>query len=1151
MPDASKEITEEPGAGLLPGTCAGAYRLEARCGEGGMGAVYRAFPAGDPAAGPVAVKVIKRGMDTASVLRRFENERQILGALDHPNIVQLLDAGSTADGLPYVVMEYIPGEPVTAYCDRHRLPVAARLELFCKICAAVECAHEKQVVHRDIKPSNILVTPAGEPKLLDFGIAKILDHGLLSLTGEQTLTQVPAMTPQYASPEQTRGEPVTTASDVYSLGVLLYELLSGHRPYRTATPAAHEAIRAICEQTPERPSAAVMRTGATSGITPAAAGAARAAAPEALRRRLAGDLDAIVLKALAKDPSRRYASAAGLGEEIRRHLEGRPIQTPRASVLALASGGVRRPWVAAAVAALAVAAGFSVHAWRSAAVKVRPSVAVLGFENLSRDASAEWLSTALTEMLSTELAAGGGLRTVPGERVSQVKLELALPNVQTLGVPTLERLRRSLGTDFVVLGSYLALGEGAAMQLRLDVRLQDTRSGEIVTAVAETGRYAGLLAAVTRTGTLLRDRLGTGPVPAGEAASLRVSLPENPAAARAYSEGLERLRHFDTLAARDLLRKAVELAPRHALSHAALGQVSALLGYDREAGEESRQALDLAAPLGREERLFIEGRYYESRREWNRAVDAYRLLCQAAPDNLEYGLRLAGAETQASNGRTALRTLQALRGLPAAGPDARIELAEAEAALAASDLPRARQAGARAAAAGEMQGLRILAARARLVESRIFAEMGDPPGALDAAAQARRLYAAAGHRQGAAWAMNEAAAVLVQTGDVEGASAGYAQALAICRAIGDQACIGTDLDSIGVLRRRQGDLVGALDMHRQALEVRRTVGDRAGVATALYNIGNAMETLGDLDGARAAETESLDIRRALGQKRTGALTMSRLADVRRRHGELAEALATSRDAVAELRAIGDRGGTAMVLYNLALVEFDRGNLPGSRAALEEALATRRSQRDKNNTAQVLAALARVAMAEDRLRDARQYLEESVALRQGLGERIGLAQSKLTLAALEIEEGHGAAAARLAREALVEFDRARASSLRVQAHLALARATVSRQPLDAARALLRESKERWLRTDLQLAAAQVGAAQGRRAEAVRLLQCALAEAGASGFVGLELEARLGLGRLGAAPLALVAADAAQQGYQLVARRAGGPGAAAHPGGSFSR
>ncbi|HKP12597.1 MAG TPA: serine/threonine-protein kinase [Blastocatellia bacterium] len=326
-------VSAEEQQKLLDDTQIGPYRVLRRIGQGGMGAVYLAARGDAEFRRQVAIKLVKRGMDTEFVLRRFRNERQILAALDHPNIARLLDGGTTADGRPYFVMEYIEGKPITEYADGRRLSTAERLRLFQEVCAAVHYAHQNLVIHRDLKPSNILVTNDGTPKLLDFGIAKLLNPELAAHTIEATAVAVRLMTPEYASPEQVKGDAITTASDVYSLGVLLYELLTGHRPYRINSRAPHEVARVVCEEEPQKPSTAVARvetypTGggtATVTVTPEVVSRTRDGNPDKLRRRLAGDLDNIVLMAMRKEPQRRYASVDQLANDIRRHLEGRPV----------------------------------------------------------------------------------------------------------------------------------------------------------------------------------------------------------------------------------------------------------------------------------------------------------------------------------------------------------------------------------------------------------------------------------------------------------------------------------------------------------------------------------------------------------------------------------------------------------------------------------------------------------------------------------------------------------------------------------------------------------------------------------------------------------------------------------------------------------
>ncbi len=320
--------TIAPAAGDAAGDRIGPYRIEREIARGGMGVVYLASRADDAFERRVAIKVLSPGRMSASLERRFRGERQILAALEHPNIARLYEGGTTEGGRPYLVMEYVDGLRLDEYCNRERLGVRRRLEIFRKICAAVHFAHQRLVVHRDLKPSNILVDAAGEPKLLDFGIAKLLDPEALPVTVEATLTGLRPMTPGYASPEQVRGEAITTASDVYSLGVLLYELLTGRPPHRFERLTPHEVERVLAEEEPLKPSVAAARAAAGAASaepSPEQVCRRRGVTAAQLRRQLEGDLDTIVLSALRREPARRYGSVEQLSEDLRRHLEGLPV----------------------------------------------------------------------------------------------------------------------------------------------------------------------------------------------------------------------------------------------------------------------------------------------------------------------------------------------------------------------------------------------------------------------------------------------------------------------------------------------------------------------------------------------------------------------------------------------------------------------------------------------------------------------------------------------------------------------------------------------------------------------------------------------------------------------------------------------------------
>ena len=337
-----------PAANLAPsieGQRFGAYQVIREIGRGGMGAVYLAARADDQYKKRVALKILRADVNAQEVLSRFRHERQILASFDHPNIAGLLDGGSTPNGEPYFVMDYVEGTPIDQYCDSHSLTVAERITLFRQVCSAVQYVHQNLIVHRDLKPSNILVTPDGVPKLLDFGIAKILKPEMMATMVNATRAEDRVMTPAYASPEQVRGEPITTASDIYSLGVVLFEIFTGRRPYRVKSNTAHELARVICDEEPDKPSTAITKTDRGTAQPTARVeelSRKRSTEPDRLERRLKGDLDNILLKAMRKEPQRRYASVEQFSEDLHRHLANLPVSAHEDSLRYRTEKFVRR-----------------------------------------------------------------------------------------------------------------------------------------------------------------------------------------------------------------------------------------------------------------------------------------------------------------------------------------------------------------------------------------------------------------------------------------------------------------------------------------------------------------------------------------------------------------------------------------------------------------------------------------------------------------------------------------------------------------------------------------------------------------------------------------------------------------------------------------
>ena len=329
---------------------------------GGMGAVYRAVRADGQYNQEVALKIVRSELGAEFAASRFKNERQILACLDHPNIAKILDGGTTAEGVPYFVMELVEGQRMDEFCDARKLSTTERLKLFLQICSAVQYAHQRLIIHRDIKPDNILVNAEGIPKLLDFGIAKILESGEGVDQNEQTISLFRLMTPEYASPEQVKGKPITTASDVYSLGVVLYEVLTGRTSYNVPTHTPHELSLAVCETEPEKPSTAVRRKRLPVNVREGKTGdgsnrsLVREGLPEKLSKRLSGDIDNIVLMALRKEPQRRYASVEQFAQDIRRHLDHLPVIARKDTFGYRGSKFISRHKVGVAVAALVAVA---------------------------------------------------------------------------------------------------------------------------------------------------------------------------------------------------------------------------------------------------------------------------------------------------------------------------------------------------------------------------------------------------------------------------------------------------------------------------------------------------------------------------------------------------------------------------------------------------------------------------------------------------------------------------------------------------------------------------------------------------------------------------------------------------------------------------
>jgi tetratricopeptide (TPR) repeat protein/TolB-like protein len=1095
---AGPALPERPAGELL----AGRYRILRQLGRGAMGEVYAAddLEIGEP----VALKILRPEIAAdPEMLERFRREIQLARKVTHRNVCRLFDLchHRESDGrdLLFLTMELLAGETLHDRIQRSGAMAGAEAApIIEQAAAALAAAHQAGIVHRDFKSSNILLVTQEDGStravVTDFGLARAtsIEARLATLT---RLDQIVG-TPAYMAPEQVAGGEVTHAADLYALGIVMFEMLTGTLPF-LGESALSTAVKRLHEPPPSP----------------------RVAVPDLDPR-----WERIVLRCLQRDPADRFASAA----DLLHALHGEAVAPGRGK-----AARRRRLAVAAAVGAVVVV-GAAVVAYRyratHAPVAVAPavspaaataghgrrSIAVLGFRNLSGQPDVAWLSGALAEMLRSELAAGETLRLIPAETIARTKVELGLGEPDSLAADTLARVRANLGSDYLLLGSYTALGSSAKpggtaeRQIRLDLQLQDTTAGDTQTATL-VGTEARLFDLVAQAGAELRSRLGVGPLAAADASQARASLPSTPEAARFYAEGVSRLRLYDAVAARELLERAVAADPKYPLAHAALSAAWTALGYDAKAADEARLAFELASGLAREERLLVEGSYREATREWDKAVEIYGVLWGFFPDNVHYGLRLAEAQTAAGKGKEALATVEQLRRLPApAGEDPRIDLAEANAAGSLADSKRQLQAARNAVVKGEAIGARLLVARAHLAEGRALRASGETKAALAAVAAAQQAFAAAGDQAGGAQALNDRGVILVDQGSFAAAKSAYGEVIATARRIGDRRTAARALNNLAIAYGSQGDLVNARRTYETLLPIFREVQSRLGEASVLGNLATVLQLQGDLAAAVDKVSQAQQI----------------------------------------FRDIGHRRGEAATLATLAVLAFERGDLSEAAAQYEASRTSCAAIGDTSCAAAAIAGLGDVLTARDDLAAARRRHAEALAMREGLGEKDAAASSRLALALVAFAGGHAAEAEAPARAAAAEFaaegvaDRqASALALAAEALRAQGRRAEAAALAREAAALVAKSSNLATRLDVAITAARTRAESEPQRAAAELAATA-ASAHRAGMVRLELEARLALGEAEAAAgqpagrtgLRAVAAEAARRDFRLIARRA---------------
>jgi DNA-binding winged helix-turn-helix (wHTH) protein/tetratricopeptide (TPR) repeat protein len=749
-------------------------------------------------------------------------------------------------------------------------------------------------------------------------------------------------------------------------------------------------------------------------------------------------------------------------------------------------------------------------------VAPRRSVAVMEFQNVSGRSENAWLTTAIPEMLSTELAAGEKLHLIPGEDVARVKRELHLENSSSLARSAAVSAGKNLKVDVLVVGSFTAMGSEPNRRVRVDLRLQDAANGEIVAEVAETGTEEHLFELISQAGTHVREHLGVPHISPAEEAGVRASVPKTAEAARLYAQGLGRLRVLDAVGARDLLEHAVDAEPNFPLSHMALASAWRQLGYDQKARMEAKKALSSSAALPRVDRFLIEGRYYEMSGEMDKSIAAYRARFALAPDSLEDGLLLAEAETWAGKRADAQVTLDALRRLPEPlSQDPRIDIQQARARGNDQDYLRlARRAEEKA----KLQDAPLLQAKAAVMECNGLHTLGQPEDAIRVCETALRTFSEAGN------------------------SADKAQTL---RFLGD-------------IRQQQGRLKDALDLHGQALKIDRESGNDRGSAVSFNQMAIDYEAQGDAKRAEKLYRQSHALFLKVGNRGNAVVLASNVGGTLVSQGRLSDAEKWFEESLKLAQDLGARDAEGPANDGLAQIALLRGNLQTAREKLETSIARRRVTGNPFPLVLDLGALSDVLRAQGDLAAARRNAEEALGIAEKTGARGEGAYSRLALAYVDLEEGHPEQAEEQLRDSLAVFRSERMVDDELEALVVLSRSFLIRNNLAEAQAAIQQARPLSANSQnpanhlmFDIAEARVRTAQlPARALASSFrdvrsqLLNTIATAHSHGFAILEYEARLALGELDikANPkiasnnLSLLEKDARARGFGLIVRKA---------------
>jgi eukaryotic-like serine/threonine-protein kinase len=1131
-----------PNAVFAPGQIlAGRFKVICFVARGGMGEVYEAED--QELRERVAVKTARfESAQGAHEMERFRREIQLARKVTHPNVCRTFDvfrhvSATLGTGAPVeillVSMELLAGKTLhTRVRGSGRLTTAEALPIVAQLCAGLHAAHSAGVIHRDFKSSNVMLAPAfpsGQRGALqqtpdssqafravitDFGLAHTEErHG-------QTLTQPGDIvgTPAYMAPEQIEGGPITPATDIYSLGIVIYEMLTGELPFSGETPL----------------STAMKRL--------------KAPAPSPLVRVPGLDEKwvAVVARCLEREPEQRFASTEEIMQALRGESSGSVTTVrPRSGLAAFSAATLsttavlpqgllarwRWPLIVAAFAMVLLGSTWwplryremrnaaELKAVQPIAGSARKSVAILGFQDISGRKDADSLGNILADNLWSQLDTDK-LRLIPASEVEEMKQNLALGNIPTsISSKQAEAIHKYLGADVLVTGTYAVNGLPGNSQIQWNIRLLNANDGQSLgRSIVRSGSQSDLNDLVIHAGSLVRQQFGFSLTPVEEA-RMNGSLSTNADAVTKFSEGQQKLSTFDLLGATKLLEKSVEADPKFAQAHNALAEAWDALGFETKATEEAKKAMDVSANLSSEARNLVSARYYATSRDWPRAIQQYAQLWTQYRDEPEYGLLLANTQIRAGKPKDALTTVaQARSQSPPAGIRAQLDSAEAQAQETLGSYKEELTAATAAADTAQSLGAGALFARARLLQCIAHVSLGEGAKATPLCDEAKKINVDTGDQLGAARATNQIAKAYYNEGD-------YAK---------------------------------AEPLYQEALGIAQSIGDKYDEAGALNNLGNIQAARGANAAARKTYERSIDVAQERGEMGDAARARQNLALVLYAGGEAPAGNTMFVAALKTARDIGDRNLEATLLNNRCSVELGYGTLLQARTSCEDSLRIRREIDDRADIGKTLSNFGSVQLQQGDLNAAAKTLQEALADLESVGAKNDAAWVRLTEVPLLLETGKTDDAKRYANDAVTELSADKDVSGEAEARIALAKVLLAANDLTGAHAqadkavvLATQSGDRSVSFDATTTAARMDASSGKADAAVKALAAVQKDAHAAGLVQCEFDARLALGEAqiaagrkqeGHATLRSVADAAKARGYGLISRKAAAAGRA---------